>query len=60
MHQTGGASGVRNLTEGPGRVWNLTDLTDLTEFDGGPAQNLTDFDGGPPPASEFDVLSPSA
>ena len=51
MHQTGGASGVRNLTEGPGGVRNLTDLTDLTEFDGGPAQNLTEFDGN---LTEFD------
>ena len=53
MHQTGGASGVRNLTEGPGRVRNLTDLTDLTEFDGGPAQNLTEFDGN---LTEFDGI----
>ena len=53
MHQTGGASGVRNLTEGPGGVRNLTDLTDLTEFDGGPAQNLTEFDGN---LTEFDGI----
>ena len=25
----------------------MTDLTDLTEFDGGPARKLTKFDGGP-------------